>query len=112
MEKINSEYLKEIMVILMELDKTLTYDVLAAELSISRRDVWKMKKGEDMYIRYYIAMVCFILEAVQLTFDIKLLVKELRKVLCERQDLLIAAVPRKRGGAYAPQEWKVLMRWG
>lgn len=111
MEKINSEHLHEIMTILMEKDKELTYSVIATEVSISKRDVTKAKRGGDLHIRYYIAIIVFIFESIRLGIDIHVLVKTLRKVVDGEEDLLIATMPRKRGKASAPEQWTVLMKW-
>ncbi len=111
MEKINSEHLSEIMVILMRKDKELTQDVIAAEVAISKRDVSKAKRGENLHIQYYIAIIVFILESIRLSINMHVLVKTLRKVVEDEEDLLIATMPHKREKASAPQQWTVLMKW-
>lgn len=111
MENINSDSLSEMMVILMNKDKKLTQSMIATEVAISKREVLRVKRGENVNIRYYIAIAAFIADWIGMDFDVQGFLKMMRKALSREEDLLIATVPHAKGKTSAPEEWRVLMKW-
>lgn len=105
------EFLGNVVVSLMNTDKSITYTFLEAELDIARRDVSKMRQGQSLHVYQYVRVVGYIMNEIHLEILLNVLLKELKTVLTSHCDLVIGTIPHRLYGTGQPTEWVVVMRW-
>lgn len=105
------EFLGNVVVSLMNTDKSISCAFLEAELSISRRDVSAMRQGKSLHIYQYVRVVSYIMNEIHLEILLNVLLKELKTVLTSNCDLVIGTIPHRLYGNGQPTEWVVVMKW-
>lgn len=111
MDKIYSEWLGKITLMLVKKIGKNYYEIITTDTKISKTNLSNAIKGEDQRIRYYIIIIAYIMDSIRLTIEMGILLKELRKVLNDNHDLLITTVPSKSSETPAPESWSVLIKW-
>lgn len=111
MDKIYTEWISRLTLMFVNKIGKNFYEILTSDLHISRRDVSGVVRGEDIRIHHYIRIIDYVMESIHLTIELTILLKELRKVLNEEHDLLIATMPHKKKGTPAPESWSVVIKW-
>lgn len=105
------ELLGKIVVSLMNVDNSICYKFLEHELGISSRELSALRKGEDMCVYYYVLVIGFVMDEINLEISMSVLQKCLMDVLIYHDDLVVATVPHKAHGAVQPLEHEVLLKW-
>lgn len=111
MDKIYSEWLGKITQMIAKKIGNNYYEIITTDTKISRTNLSNAIKGEDQRIRYYIIIIAYVMNSIRLTIEMGILLKELRKVLNDKHDLLITTVPHKKNEKPAPESWSVLIKW-
>lgn len=113
MKKDHTEFISQLMVTLLNVDKVTTYDFLSSELDVSKTTISEVKKGEDVCIRHYIRVVEYVLNLIRLTVFTKVLLGQLKRALKERRDIVIGTVPHGKNGVKTttPDDWEVVAKW-
>lgn len=105
------EFLGNMVVNLMNADRTISYSFLEEELHISGRDVSAMRQGKDLHVYQYVRVVSCIMGEIHLEILLNVLLKELKNVFTANCDLVIGTIPHRLYGNGQPTEWVVVMKW-
>lgn len=105
------EFLSNLVVSLMDMDKLFTYDFFEEELHVSPKKLSEMKQGENEYIYQYVRLIRCILKYINLRVLMDEILKQIKVALASRCDLVIATVPHCPHGAGRPEKWEVIMQW-
>ena len=113
MQRDHYEFISQLMVTLLNVDKVTTYDFLASELDVSKSTISEVKKGGDINIRHYIRLVDYVLNLIRLTIITKALLRQIKQAMKERSDIAVGVIPRTKNGAKnaAPINWEVVAKW-
>lgn len=103
--------ISKLVVAFMNADRLITYNYLASELHIRKATVSAAKKGDDLHISQYIRIIRLMAETVQITLLMPVLVRQMRKALAERRNVVVGTVPANEKGNRQPDDWEVMMKW-
>lgn len=112
MDKEYYDFISNMMMALINTDEIFTYNYLTAELQISRNMLCFIRHGRDLYIHQYLRVITYIMELIELTLFMNVLLEQLRKVLSGKYDLVIGTIPHDRMQKSEPESWTVVMTWG
>lgn len=104
-------FLSKTMLTLLSTDNLFVYGFFEAELNMSPKILSAIKKGEDMCISHYLRVINLVMEIIGLTILLAELYEQIRQVLIEHKDMVIATVPHKKQGICKPDEWVTIIKW-
>ena len=107
-----SEFLKELITLLMDSCEVITYIFLSNDLGISKSDVSAVKKGEDKKVHFYQETIHSMLEMNNITIDDKDLLELIRAAVAGHRDIVIGTVPRGHCETEVPKKWVTIAKWG